>query len=327
MTNELFSSWTDIHSRVHQTIKHQSLLQSSQRLLIAVSGGQDSLCLLKILWDLQTKWQWKIAIAHCDHKWSSDEGIADHVAKIAQEMQIPFYLKIAPPMKETEAEARKWRYQALIEIAQEQQYENIITGHTQSDRSETFLYNLMRGSGADGLQALTWKRALTDNINLVRPLLTTSRSETLQFCQTLKLSIWEDSANHNLKYTRNRIRRNLIPYLKEEFNPQIEVHLAQTAEILRAEVDYLEAQTKIYLEEIIADNYQKLDRTQLASCHLAIQRRIIRHFLAYNLNRSPNFEQIQSIIKLINAPNKSRTSTLPGNIFAEVAQDWIILSK
>ncbi len=319
--------WTDIHSRVHQIINQHSFFKSQERLLIAVSGGQDSLCLLKLLFDLQSKWQWTIAIAHCDHQWSSDQGIADHVAKIARDLEIPFFLKTAPPMKETEAIARKWRYQALIEIAQSQKFNTIITGHTLSDRSETFLHNLIRGSGADGLQALTWKRALTPEISLVRPLLTVTRAETFQFCQSFNLPIWEDTANHNPRYTRNRIRAGLIPYLQKEFNPQVEEHLAQTAEILRLEVDYLEQITQNYLSEIMTEDQQKLNRRLLAPLHLAIQRRIIRHFLQYNLNKSPNFDQIQSLIILIDAPNKSRTSTLPGNAIAEVQDDWIRIKK
>jgi tRNA(Ile)-lysidine synthase len=317
--------WTNLHSRVHQIIKQQSLFKGEERLLIAVSGGQDSLCLLKLLVDLQLKWQWKIAIAHCDHQWASDQGIGDHVAKIARDLNIPFFLKVAPPMKETEAQARKWRYQALIEIAQEQGFTYIITGHTLSDRSETFLHNLMRGSGADGLQALTWKRFLTPEIFLIRPLLTVTRSETLQFCQSFNLPIWEDTANHNPRYTRNKIRSGLIPYLKKEFNPQVEIHLAQTAEILKAEVDYLETISQNYYTEIIAADSHQLNRRQLATLHLAIQRRIIRKFLQINLNRSPNFEQIQGLISLINAPNKSCTSTLSGGAIAQVEGDWIKL--
>lgn len=317
--------WTDLHSRVHQTIKQQALLSPQAKLLIAVSGGQDSLCLLKLLFDLQSKWQWQLAIAHCDHQWSYDQGIADHVAAIAQTFQLPFFVKTAIDLKETEACAREWRYQSLMEIAQTYHYQNIITGHTLSDRSETFLHNLMRGSGADGLQALTWKRLLREDLNLVRPLLGVSRSQTYQFCQQFNLPIWDDTANHNPRYTRNRIRSQLIPYLQKEFNPQVEAHLAQTAEILKAEVDYLEEITHNYLLEIIAENQEKLNRSQLKKLHLAIQRRIIRKFLQINLKRNPNFEQIESLIKLINAPQGSCTSTLQGGAIAQVDQDWLVI--
>ena len=162
--------WTPLHARVHQTLKDQLILPKEKHLLIAVSGGQDSLGLLKLLVDLQPKWGWKIAIGHCDHGWASDMGIADHVETLAVRWHIPFYLKVAPDMKETEAAARQWRYQALQEICQENGLTEVVTGHTLSDRAETLLYNLIRGAGTTGLGALTWKRPLTTQIHLVRPL-------------------------------------------------------------------------------------------------------------------------------------------------------------
>ncbi|MFM6348499.1 MAG: ATP-binding protein, partial [Dolichospermum sp.] len=106
--------------------------------------------------------------------------------------------------------------------------------------AETLLYNLMRGSGADGLAALTWQRSLTHGINLVRPLLNVSRQETAEFCRENLIPIWEDSTNQNLDYRRNRLRLETIPYLKQHFNPQLEIAITQTAEILDSEVSYLE---------------------------------------------------------------------------------------
>ena len=143
-------TWSDYHARLHKTIRQRRLLKKDSHLLIAVSGGQDSLCLLKLLIDLRKKWNWTLAVAHCDHRWSTDNGISDRVEYIAQQWQLPFYLKIAEVVTETEAAAREWRYQALIDIATEIGFEQILTGHTQSDRAETMLYNLMRGAGANG---------------------------------------------------------------------------------------------------------------------------------------------------------------------------------
>src|SRR5919199_4704309 len=234
------SSWTPLHARLHQTLRQRRLLPQHQRVLIGVSGGQDSLCLTKLLLDLQTKWGWQLAIAHCDHRWQLDAGLASHVQQIAQTWALPFYLQIAPEVTTSEAAARQWRYQALIEIAQAQGYQDVVTGHTKSDRAETTLYNLIRGAGTDGLQALTWQRPLAPGLRLVRPLLEVTRAQTLQFCQQQHLPIWEDAYNQDLKYARNRIRQELLPYLKTHFNPQVETALAQTAELLRAEVEYLE---------------------------------------------------------------------------------------
>ena len=319
--------WTNIHARVHQTLKDSCILPHKSNLLIAVSGGQDSLCLLKIMIDLQEKWGWNIAIAHCDHGWASDLGIADHVEKIANNWNIPFYLKVAKAMKETEAAAREWRYQSLVEIAEENDCREIVTGHTLSDRSETLLYNLIRGAGSNGLGALTWKRPLTNNINLVRPLLKVSRGETLEFCQQFALPIWEDAANANLDYARNRIRQELVPYLKENFNPNVETTLSQTLEVLKAESDYLEAEANKILLSAVNDHNSKLNREVLKGVPLALQRRVIRQFLAKIMVSKPNFEQIEETVNLIDAPRKSRTSSFPGKIMLEVEENYIVQKK
>jgi tRNA(Ile)-lysidine synthase len=315
--------WTPLHARVHQTLKDSLILPKKKQLLIAVSGGQDSVCLLRIIIDLQSKWGWSISVAHCDHGWASDIGIATHVQELANNWNIPFYLKVAETMEETEAAARKWRYQALIEVAEEQGFTEVLTGHTLSDRAETLLYNLIRGAGSNGLSALTWKRSLTDTISLVRPLLQVSRAETLAFCQQFELPIWEDSVNANLDYARNRIRQQLLPYIKEHFNPQVETNLSQTSEVLKAEADYLEAEAKKILEIAITEDRNQLNRDSLRTVPLALQRRVIRQFLEEFTLRKPNFEQIEAGVNLINAPRRSRTSSFPGNIILEVAENYI----
>lgn len=314
--------WTPLHTRLHKTLIERSLLPSKAKVLIAVSGGQDSLCLGKLLLDLRSKWHWQLAIAHCDHQWSTDVGIAKRVSQVASNWKLPFYLKTAQDLSETEADARKWRYQALREIAQEQGFTYIVTGHTKSDRAETLLYNLIRGAGADGLAALTWQRLLTPEILLIRPLLEVARQETLAFCTQFDLPIWHDVVNDSDRYARNRIRRELIPYLQKGFNPQVENSLAQTAEILRADVEYLEHTAQELLQTARQGN--RLNRSSLQNFPLAIQRRAIRQFLPTVMARQPNFDQIEAVVNLISAPNKSRTSTLPGGAIAEVSGKWII---
>ncbi|BAP17808.1 tRNA lysidine(34) synthetase TilS [cyanobacterium endosymbiont of Epithemia turgida] len=319
--------WTLLHSRLHITLRQRNLLPPKKCILIAVSGGQDSLCLLKLLLDLQSKWTWKIAIAHCDHGWKYDTGIAYFVQQLSNKWNIPFYLKTASQLKETEAAARNWRYQALTEIAQENNFSIIVTGHTQSDLAETLLYNLIRGAGNDGLSALTWQRLLADNITLVRPLLTINRSEIWEFCQEYELPIWEDLANENLNYARNRIRKELIPYLKKNFNPQIETTLAKTTEIIKEETEYLESCAKVNLEKALNKDRNRLNRLILQSIPLVLQRRVMRQFLFKISPKNINFEHIEALTTLIYAPRRSRISSLPGNLVAEVQEDWIIFTK
>ena len=375
------SNWTHLHAQLHRTLLHRQILPSHQRLLVAVSGGQDSLCLIKLLLDLQPKWGWNLGIAHCDHRWRSDsEASANHVEQLAKNWGISYYLETASDIPKTEAAARQWRYQALTEIAIAHNYPYIVTGHTASDRAETLLYNLIRGSGADGLSALTWTRPLLDfrlpildfrwgnsgenpnsqisadfklenqdensqskipnlksKIYLVRPLLEITRSQTGQFCQEQKLPIWEDSTNQDLQYTRNRIRSELLPYLETHFNPKAQQALAQTAELLRADVEYLELAASDLLQRAmspIGDNPQvnfqlpvKLNRPILREAPLALQRRSMRQLLQQILPSAPSFESVEKLTSLIVAPNRSQTDPFPGGAIGRVENPSIILAR
>ncbi|MEG4278294.1 tRNA lysidine(34) synthetase TilS [Microcoleus sp. MON1_C1] len=373
------SNWTHLHAQVHRTLLYRQILPSTQRLLVAVSGGQDSLCLIKLLLDLQPKWGWDLAIVHCDHRWRSDsQASANHVEQLAKNWGISYYLETASDIPKTEAAARKWRYQALTEIAIAHNYPYIVTGHTASDRAETLLYNLIRGSGADGLSALTWTRPLLDfqlpildfrlensgenphsqisadfrlenqdensqskiqnlksKIYLVRPLLEITRLQTGQFCQEQKLPIWEDCTNQDLQYSRNRIRSELLPYLETHFNPKAQQALAQTAELLRADVEYLELAASDLLQRAmspIADspqvNFQlpvKLNRPILREAPLALQRRAMRQLLQQILPSGPSFESVEKLTSLIVAPNRSQTDPFPGGAIGRVEHPSIIL--
>jgi len=313
-------------------------LKRNQRLLVAVSGGQDSLCLIKLLLDLQPKWGWQLGIAHCNHRWRSDsEANANYVEQLARNWEISFYYSVADQLIKSEAAARQWRYQALSAIAQPNNYSCIVTGHTASDRAETLLYNLMRGSGADGLQALAWRRSLESGLMLVRPLLEFTRTQTGQFCQEQQLKVWQDSTNQDLKYARNRIRQELLPYLQTHFNPQVEQSLAQTAELLQAEVEYLEQaahelQQQAMQQVTSGEQAETMHKLPLRlNCHvlqtapLALQRRVIRQLLQQALPCSPSFEQIEKLTAMITAPNGSQSDPFPGGAIAQVKNGWLCI--
>lgn len=317
--------WTLLHARLHQILKERTLLQRQTGVLIAVSGGQDSHCLLKLLVDLQPKWGWRLAIAHCDHRWAVDVGNPAFVGQLADQYQLPYYEQKAEQITTQEAEARRWRYQVLADIATTHGFQQVVTGHTASDRAETLLYNLLRGSGMDGLQALRWRRLLAPGVQLVRPLLTVTRMETGQFCQDWNLDVWNDQANTDLGYARARIRQELLPYLETRLNPQAVTQLAQTAELLQADVEYLEQQAHDLRLYSCADAPvpSAINRRRLQSAPLALQRRVVRQVLQQLLPTAPNFEQIEKLVMLIEAPNRSQTDPFPGGAIARVNQDWI----
>jgi len=325
------------------------LLPRDKAILVAVSGGQDSLCLLKLLLDLQPKWGWRLGVAHCNHRWRSDaEANASDVENKAQNWGLPFHLQDAgttPP--QGEAQARQWRYEALTKIAQDADYSFIATGHTRSDIAETVLFNLVRGTGADGLLSIAWQKPLTESVFLVRPLLEISRLETGEFCQSQGIEIWVDDTNQNWQYSRNRIRGELLPYLAQNFNPQVEQNLARTAELLRADVEYLQqaaaellaralpqnstnvnpslpSRERVREENVLSES--KINRRVLREAPLGLQRRAMRQWLGQVMGRAPRFEQVEKLTALIDAPNREQTDPFPGGLIARVEGDWVTLA-
>jgi tRNA(Ile)-lysidine synthase len=285
---------------------------------MAVSGGQDSLCLGQLLLNLQPHWQWQLAVGHCDHGWPADQGIADRVRSVAQIWQLPFYCWNAQDLPATEAAARHWRYQALISMAQTRGYQYVVTGHTQSDLAETLFYNLIRGAGSEGLSSLRPARALAPGIQLVRPILNIDRQSTGQFCQQQQLPVWLDAYNDQPRYARNRIRQN-IAELTTQFHPRVTSHFAQTAQILAAESDYLqELALAQYQSALVAP--EQLDRQAINSLPLALQRRAIKLFLQ---NYDPSFGLIEEIVGLLQAPHHSRSSSLRGGSTVAVVYDQL----
>lgn len=327
--------WHPLQARLHRQLKTQALLPRQSSVLIAVSGGQDSLCLTQLLIGLQPYWGWQLAIAHCNHGWRSDSAAnAAHVISLAQQWQLPVWVETAPPLPRSEAAARQWRYQTFETLAQQHDYNIIVTGHTASDRAETTLYNLIRGSGLDGLQSLAWTRSLSPkapHLTLVRPLLAFTRQETGCFCQDWGLPIWSDSSNADLSFRRNRLRQVLLPYICQHFNPQAERALAQTAEIFTAEVAYLETETDCWYQRAVTEHAQptawEISRPVLQQAPLALRRRLCRRLLQTALTHQPSFNQVEKLSALADGPNGSQTDPFPGGAIAIVREGSIWLGR
>jgi tRNA(Ile)-lysidine synthase len=331
-------TWTTLHAKVHRTLRQRQLLEKGQSIVLGFSGGQDSMCLLQVLRDLQPKWGWRLAVAHCNHRWPKDSAEnADYVVHLAQQWNLECHRFAAPKILKGEAEGRTWRYQVLTELAHSQGFSAVLTAHTASDRAETLLYNLFRGSGMDGLQALAWQRPLDQQVKLVRPILDVTRQQVLAFCQQMQLPVWQDGMNEDLAYRRNRIRLTLLPLLRQHFNPQIDATLAQTAEILQAETEYLDRQAKDLLElALIHENSLEsisnsiltaLDQSILQQSPIALQRRALRHWLANFLHIQPNFDQVEKTTALIHGNNGDRTDPFIAGVIAEVRRPLLCLIK
>ncbi|WP_298613249.1 tRNA lysidine(34) synthetase TilS [uncultured Thermosynechococcus sp.] len=315
--------WGIYHARLHTTLKAQQWLPQGSRILIALSGGQDSVCLTQLLVDLQPHWHWSLAVVHCDHRWRPDSAAnAAFVQGLAQRWHLPCEVVRAPQMPKTEAAARSWRYQVFETVAGALNCTHVVTAHTQSDRAESLLLHLLRGTSPDGLATLLPSRPL-GAVQLVRPLLGMTRAETAAFCQAYGLAIWQDETNQSLDYRRNRLRLELIPYLQRHFNAKVEQALAQTAELLAGDRAYFEAEVARLAPAVIREHPPALDRWRLRELPLALQRRLIYHFLRRCLQERINFGVVEEVRSLISAGNGQQTSTLSRGCHLRVCGRWL----
>nr|YP_010933194.1 hypothetical chloroplast RF62 [Nitella hyalina]APP89466.1 hypothetical protein [Nitella hyalina]WKT08440.1 hypothetical chloroplast RF62 [Nitella hyalina] len=291
----------DFLNRIDHILIERKLLLSRQKVLIAVSGGRDSIILLILLLQLRSNWEWEIGVINCNHMWNDFSRIASsHVSQLAYQMKVNYYQSVSPCYYRKEQKARRWRYKVFQRVAYLHGYDIIITAHTASDRVETLLYNFFKGSSTDGLQSLSWKRNLhakTKKIRLIRPLLSTTRSELSELSHEIQIPLWLDFTNFNLKIHRNRIRYQLLPYLRFFFNLNLDRSIAQFAEILHGEILFFETLSKILRKKIeIKKCKQKaLDLRLIRIFPLAIQRRIIKQFINSQFICSLNFVHIEKI--------------------------------
>ena len=285
--------------------------------------------MMHLLNDLTVFWNWELRVLHCNHRWAaSEEDCGEFVSQQARQLNLTCDIATAPRIHLDENRARQWRYNMLSDWAQQWNCRYVATAHTGSDRAETFLFNLFRGSGAEGLSSLKWSRPLELSHStkplLVRPLLELWREETKQFCDRHSIPIWEDPFNQDLSHPRNRIRQDLIPLLKQHFNPQVESALNRTADILADRNEDISNRARELWVRVYRENPPRLHRQHLGNASVALQRQVIRRFLHLHV-RSPNFEQVESLRALLGAPRSSKTSTLAGGAWAEIDHSYLVL--
>ena len=219
------NNWTNWHHLVHKAIiEDKTFIPDGTKLLIAVSGGQDSMALLTLFDDIKSHHDWKIYVWHGDHQWHSKSSkYAEELEKFCNFKNITFYSNKANYLEvSTEDKARNWRYKKLYEtglklVEPNKMKDNlyILTGHTSSDNAETFILNLARGSNYKGLTGIPNKRLSDNNYYIVRPILHLSRADTLKICEKLKIPIWIDPTNIDLTIKRNIVRKVILENLEK----------------------------------------------------------------------------------------------------------------
>lgn len=258
-----------LEKTVRNTITHYGMLQSGDTVLVAVSGGADSVALAVMLNTLAISQGWRMGIAHLNHGIRADAADADarFVEKLALKLGCPFYLKKVHLKADhdnlggnLEEMARTARYDFFRQTAHQHGYTKIAVGHHRYDNAEQVLMALIRGSGPGGLSAIAPVRG-----NLIRPFIETDPQDLRAYLRANDIEYIEDQSNKDETFLRNRIRRRLLPMLENDYNPQIIDGLNRLATISGAE--------NRLLNKLTIEAFQKcLVQQKENCCHFKVQR-------------------------------------------------------
>ncbi len=328
----------DFVQQMHRAILHHKMIKNGEIVLVAVSGGADSLALLYGLDALRSQFNCQLHIVHLNHCLRSDaDADADAVQQHASRLELPCTVRCAEVSRlvkqwklSVEAAGRRARYQFYEAVCMEVGATKVALGHHQDDTAETVLMNLIRGSGSTGLKGIAPVR----DIKIIRPLAGFTRQQIETFLNSIGVTPRHDSTNTDRRYLRNRIRHELIPLLENNYNPNIRAGLRRTADVLGTESEYLDIATQAAFEvcrisdtdKVAVPNSIVLDRTKFREYHTALQRRILRQSISEILGDINDlyFVHCEAILNLIKADTPNAALALPKGLqFRRVYQHLI----
>lgn len=295
--------------KVLETIKKYNLIETGDKIVLGVSGGPDSISMLDILRQVRTEIGFEIYVAHINHM-IREEAIDDekYVQYYCKKNNIEFYAKridvpqIANSKKiGTEEAGRKVRYEFFEEILQKTGSNKIAIAHNKNDKIETIIMHLLRGSGLSGLKGI---EPIRDN-KYIRPLIECERQEIEKYCEENKLEPRIDKTNFENDCTRNKIRNIVIPYVKEEFNPNIVETMDRLSQVATEESNYIETQAQKIYQKLLIEKTEKqitLKLKEFNEQEKVIKNRIILLAVKELMGSTQGIEQIhiRDIIKLCN---------------------------
>jgi tRNA(Ile)-lysidine synthase len=309
--------------KIRKTIADCSLLERGDHLLVAVSGGPDSVALLRAMVILSSEYGLQLTTAHLNHGLRGAEAKREEefVKSLCTGMGIACICKTVDIRllqkgrgMSLEEIGREERYRFLGEAAETCGAQKIATGHHRDDQAETVLINLLRGCGLEGLKGIPPMR----DGRIIRPLLHVGREEILEFLNREGLTYMTDSSNLSPLFLRNRIRHELIPELTLKYNPGIVEALSHTAEIIRKDDDYLQAVVRQILCQwriVPGAAEMKLPLSALLDLHVALQGRVIKYLLesAALPGHGIGYRHIEAVLAFARKPRHHRASLdLPG---------------
>lgn len=323
-------------SIVRNTLRKYKMVRPGETVVLAVSGGPDSMVLLHVMERLKEEFNLQLQVVHVDHMFRGEQSkqealmVEQYTRSLGLPVQVfhedvPAAIKAAKASKQ--AVARTVRYRCLEQVAQEVGAHRIATGHHADDQAETVLLHMLRGSGLTGLQGILPVR----QDKYIRPLLEATRQQIEQYCQQEQLPFAIDPSNASDVYLRNRVRNQVLPLLKS-INPGIVEGLNRLSKIAQAEGDYLEKQTEKLVETMVhclAPGRYQLLVEDLVATDLALQRRIIRWLLARLRNQAENadFAEVESILSLARLKSSGQVLRFGRDIWVRRSYNQLIFGN
>lgn len=321
--------------KVKKTIEKHKLLKKGDHVIVGVSGGPDSISLLYILFSLKKEFQLALSVVHINHLLRGKDSDEDevYVREYCKSLEIPFYSyrinvkKLSQELGITDEEAgRKARYDTFYKVVKEVSANKIAIAQNMNDQAETLLMRLTRGSGLDGLSGIDYIR---DDI-IIRPLLDITRKEIELFCQNNQLQPRIDKTNSKAIYTRNKIRLELIPYLKENFNSNMVYHLWKTAKILQEDRDFIQKKVDDVYQQSAIESCDKihLNKNILRTQHPSIKKRMILKAAGkLDVHKDIGTVHLDNILKLLESDKTSSGLDLPEDLKVQIEYENIVFSK
>jgi tRNA(Ile)-lysidine synthase len=327
-----------LESKVRHFIREHRLLSRHKRLLVAVSGGPDSVCLLHILVKLQDELNLQLHVAHLNHQLRAGSAAdARYVGKLARQLKVSATIEKRDVKAyrtrhhlSLEEAAREVRYGFLAEVAKSIGTDRVAVGHTRDDHIETVLMHLVRGTGTRGLRGLQpvsqWRHE-GSALTIIRPILELSRQDTAEYCRAYQLMPRLDATNLSLLPLRNRIRLQLLPLLRS-YNPRVDEALLRTARTAGDELAFLDKASARLWRKVVRREGDTLiiDRRGFLKLPLALRRHLLRMAMEELLGDLRDIEtrHIEEMMAAVGKPAGKRLA-LPGGLTLAIDYDRYLL--
>jgi len=323
--------WPPLLQRVVKTVRARGLFEPGQHLLVAISGGPDSVALLLLLHQLASRWRLRVTAIHFNYGLRGRESDDDQafVMSLCDSLRVPLHclpvnVRSRPKRVSLQAQAREVRYRAMAELAEELDVDRIAVGHTADDQAETILLWMLRGAGLTGLAGMPAER----DGKIVRPLYEVRRREILAFLDATGQAYRQDSSNTKLVYTRNRIRHELIPALTR-LAPAAITALCRMADLCRDDDRYLNGQAQELSASLIlpeGDGSYSIDRRLFLAQSPALQRRLLRELFRglHPSRHAPAVATIEMVRRLFLSKTEVGQA-YTGGLHVRVAQEIVFV--